>query len=280
MPNGDFEAIDGLSDALSNIKYPAGCPQGNFYMTSSTPSWTAPTCGTPDYYSTTYTAMGVPTNPFASSTSAHSGGGYAGLYIYDAGYDRREYIQSALKCPLITGLTYSVSYWVSLSSVSPYNTPSNNISAYLSSTAPTSSSTLALNYTPQITTNTAINNSGSWTKVVGTMVGAGEQYITVGNFLDDAHTSPYPSSNTSYYFIDDINVVPATPTLTAGSCQNGSVTITASGVPNSTVTTWAGPSSYTATGSAITVASPSVATTYTCTINMVGTCGCANVTQT
>ncbi|MGZ3862718.1 MAG: T9SS type A sorting domain-containing protein, partial [Bacteroidia bacterium] len=46
------------------------------------------------------------------------------------------------------------------------------------------------------------------------------------------------------------------------------------------VTTWAGPSSYTATGSAITVASPSVATTYTCTINMVGTCGCANVTQT
>jgi hypothetical protein len=252
-------------------------------------NWNAPSCGSPDYFNAIYPSSvasdGVPTNAFTTPTytlNANSGNGYAGLFAYtNGGY--REYLQSPLNCSLIAGLMYNVSFYVSLAGKSPM--ACNNLGAYISTSTITTSSSLVLPYTPQVNSSSVINNKGSWTKISGNYTASGgEQYVTVGNFYDTPNTTTVtcPSGSltgNAYYYVDDVSITPATPTVTASNCQSGTVTITAYGAPNSTVTTWAGPSSYSATGSSISVASPTAAVTYTCTVNT-GTCTACTLTQT
>ncbi|HXB40695.1 MAG TPA: T9SS type A sorting domain-containing protein [Bacteroidia bacterium] len=290
VQNGAFESSQYNHFNINNILLSStSCSYYGYSAPKSDPKyWKSPTCATPDYYHSSLNNIktSVPINYVSGSpgTNAHSGNGYGGIITYNFIQDYRDYMQSKLKCALVAGQIYNVSFYTSLSRGGgqvTYNNPTNNIGAYVSTTSVTSTNTSRLPYTPQINSG-IINNIGSWTQVAGTITGNGEQYITVGNFYNDLQTSPYPpSSLVSYYFIDDISVTPATPTLTASNCQSGSVTISAYGAPNSTVTTWAGPSSYTATGSSITVASPTTTVTYTCTVNLSTGCGsCSNITQT
>lgn len=289
VKNGAFEATQWDHRMTTDVLLSSSsCTQYTYSAPMSDPKyWKAATCGTPDYFSSLFLNIynGAPTNMLATNTSAHNGNGYGGFYNSDnAGYggtlnNYREYLQGPLKCALVTGQLYNVSFYLSLANKQS-SSVSSDVGAYFSTSTYTSTTLNNLNVTPQITSS-GISGVGSWTQVKGTLTGGGEQYITLGNFKDDLNTTPFPSNTSSYYFVDDISVTPATPTLTAGSCISGSVTITAYGVPNNTITTWAGPSSYTASGSSITVTSPTAAATYTCTVNLSNGCSyCTNITQT
>lgn len=292
VQNGHFESYQHQANYPFNIYSTPACSPPNGLPMSDPKYWVAPTCGSPDYYNQNFPLsswVGVPTSTFSNGTgtSAHSGKGYAGFYTHNlplGSVDYREYITEQIKCPLLAGQAYNVSFYAVLANGCQYY--NNNIGLYLSSSAISVPGGVLDMYTPQINANNVINGNGnSWQQVSGLYIGNGEQYATIGNFTHEYNTTTTStgtgSYGQSYYFVDDISITPATPTLTASGCYNGSVTISAYGAPNSTVTTWAGPSSYTATGSSITVTSPTAAATYTCTVNLSTSCiSCPNITQT
>jgi hypothetical protein len=292
IQNGSFESFFQITNTTGNLAPPSTCTVVSY---GSDPEyWGAATCyGSADYFCTaeTYTSgVQVPSSFFSYTLNLtpHTGNAYCGFYSMVNGANYREYLQEQLKCPLINGLTYKVSFYTSLADRSDYAT--NNIGAYIGSAITNTATTgpPLSSYTPQINSASVINNPGSWQQVTGTYIATGgEQYITIGNFYDDAHTTLAtnsggpPTFKYGYYFLDDVSITPASPTVTASNCQSGTVTISAYGAPNSTVTTWAGPSSYTATGNVITVASPTAAVTYTCTIHTHTICpSCSDLTQT
>jgi hypothetical protein len=297
VQNGSFESVQNNQYTNSNIIYPTSCIQGYSIpvFSATNPSdpinWVAPTCGTPDYYNNTYrsTTNGVPANTNSVNTPTHNGNGYGGIitYYWKNNKTAFEYLQTSLKCPLVAGQAYNVSFYASLSPNAGENTPSNNLGAYLSTTAISNTATggtVNLSYTPQVNSAAIISstNPGTWTQISGSLVGNGEQYITIGNFYTTAQTAPYPTSGGSYFFIDDVSVLPALPTLTSSSytvnCSIPStLTLTANGAANA-YTSWTnGINTY--TGSTIYVPSPTSNTTYTCTVSL--PCGtCSPITQT
>jgi type IX secretion system substrate protein len=282
----NLENMGNPANSISNIGDVPGlsCLPSGFYANSNVLSnWLSPTCGTPDYYNSSFgtgSQVGVPYNMYSPTPLyPHSGNGYAGFYIYDGGVNWREYIEGPLTCSLVTGQVYNVSYWVSMSPNTVLaDVASNYIGAYLSNSLISSSTTGPLSYVPQINASTAINNAGTWTQVSGTIVGSGQQYITVGNFYNDVLTSPYPSIGDAYYFVDDISVTPASPTITISSCQSGSVTLTATGAASANVSWYDGTSYY--SGSPLLYPSPSSAVTITCTVTFPGCGVCPNETAT
>ena len=297
VQNGALETYQNCHNTVSNIIFPSACWTNAqpypFLGTniSDVVNWTSPTCGTSDYFTAGFHSgnYGTPVNNNTANTPPHSGNAYAGLIPY---YNRPgayspyafEYIQSQLKCPLVQGQTYNVYFYASLSNLSAF-IASNNIGAYLSQ-SPISSitSTVNLSYTPQVNSTSSIpaTNPGTWTQVSGAMVGNNEQYITIGNFYPLAQTIPYPTAGEAYYFIDDISVLPATPTLTASSmtvnCNVSTpISLIANGAANA-YTSWTdGVNTY--SGNTISIPSPSSTKTYTCIVSL--PCGsCTPLTQT
>jgi hypothetical protein len=108
---------------------------------------------------------------------------------------------------------YSVEFYVSLGDT--LYVASNNIGMYFSDTAITGPNGPPLSVVPQINNDPVANpltDKIGWTKVSGTYTSNGtENYITIGNFLNDASTDTshvnggsYPAS---YYYIDDVSVI-------------------------------------------------------------------------
>ncbi|HLF65376.1 MAG TPA: T9SS type A sorting domain-containing protein, partial [Saprospiraceae bacterium] len=176
-------------------------------------SWTLPTDGSADYYNSCASGgsgVSTPGNTFGSQVP-RTGAGYAGFILRSVTTDYREYIEVPLSSPLINGINYQVSFYVSLSDAS--QDAIDKIGAYLSigSVGPITGSSV-LPYVPQV-----INPSGNyitdkftWTLITGTFVGGGETHIVIGNFNDDISTVPvtglggfYPGS---YYYVDDVCV--------------------------------------------------------------------------
>jgi hypothetical protein len=159
---------------------------------------------------------GVPYNSLGYQ-NAHIGKGYSGFYTYGAG-DLREYIQVQLTSPLITGLVYKGEMFVSPSEYKGIAVDA--IGIYFSIGAISGNGTaLPLQFTPQISNpiNNIIIDTLDWTSVSGlyTALG-GENYITIGNFLNDSSTNvivfnPHVSQR-GYYRVDDISVTLDTTT--------------------------------------------------------------------
>ncbi|MEO7087773.1 MAG: T9SS type A sorting domain-containing protein [Bacteroidia bacterium] len=169
--------------------------------------------------------VGVPSNDIGHQY-AHTGVSYAGFYTYidslyqPSTYNFRNYIQDSLINPLISGTRYYVTFYVSLGDTFKY--ACNNMGAYFSD------SSLVFNNTtlgqvksyliPQVTNDIEYNpltDKVNWMKISGSFVAAGgEQYIIIGNFVDDAHVdtvfvnSPETTFNgfAAYYYIDDVIV--------------------------------------------------------------------------
>ena len=220
MPNGSFE---------NKIQ----CPQHDDQFTGYVTSWTSvlgggggglcyftSMCSGPGY------DVGIPSN-ILGHQYAHTGASYAGLYTYisplQAGGDSavyymykndRGYIQDSLLSPLIGGTKYYVTFYVSLGDTNRY--ACNNIGAYFSDSALVWSGGHVKSYLhPQISNDTALNpltDKVNWMRVSGSFVAAGgEQYIVIGNFVDDAHVDtllvgPSIYQPDAYYYIDDVIV--------------------------------------------------------------------------
>lgn len=225
VPNPSFEDFSDCPFSTSSLNYAIG--------------WINPTGYSPDYFNACDTGMfaGVPKNSFGIQ-SAKTGYAYAGI-ITMIETDSREYIQSQLTDQLLANYTYEVSFYVSPADVSTY--VSNDVGAYFSA-APIHSipanSLLYLPYTPQVQNNpitNPLNARDTWIKVSETFTASGgEQYITIGNFKDDASTDTvhYPTIPTpsffhaSYHYIDDVSVVCLDcPVGMLNVIDNGSISI-------------------------------------------------------
>lgn len=155
--------------------------------------------------------MGGPTNP------AHSGNAYAGIVdVYDLGAPNgREYIQVQLMSPLVAGQRYNIGFWILRPDSTKYATDGKGL--YLSRTATPQSGNQFINVIPQVISG-VITDANDWTLVssVYTALG-GEEWLTIGNFYDDAGTTIQPTGTAAtngcilireaaYYFIDDVFV--------------------------------------------------------------------------
>ena len=193
------------------------CPNASGQVTLAIP-WTAATsdASSTDYFNVCSSVFGVPSSS-GGFQYAHSGDAFAGL-LFCAGSGAREYLQVQLLTPLTQNKTYNVEFYVNSSNINA-NSASNNIAANLSSTRPVSSSTYSLqSLNPHIMLpgNPIITDTLNWVKISGCYTAqGGEEYLTIGNFFDNANTQ-VGITGVSYYNIDDVSVIETTSNCLAG----------------------------------------------------------------
>jgi hypothetical protein len=146
-----------------------------------------------------------------------SGEGYGGIICYNFGTEYREYITGTFSAPLMAGMLYDVEFWVSLHN--GYIQAIEEVGAYISAVPPGPfANALHIAVTPQVENIFGpLDDTTNWKRVYGQYLATGgEQYITIGNFHDDAGTTiTQPGTVGSfgaYYFVDDVSVslAPAT----------------------------------------------------------------------
>lgn len=163
--------------------------------------WNSPTVGTPDLYNSTCSTQNL---------QAHTGVGSSGVFVFNTFPDNREYIQSHLISPLVSGQNYCVSFWVKRLN---YRYATNRIGAYFSTDSIYVFSTSNLPYIPQVD-NPPGNEltSNNWVQISGSFTASGgESFIIIGSFATDAETDTIVANSSStslvaYYAIDDISV--------------------------------------------------------------------------
>lgn len=154
----------------------------------------------------------VPDN-IQGSQMPHTGNGYTGFFTRESSI-WREYVQAQLLSPCVAGITYHVSFYVSLAD---NFCATANIGAHFSATPPGPANNIGtLNAVPQIEANLGyINDNQNWVLITGCFIAqGGEQWITIGNFYNNANTPMEPGCNTSYasyYYLDDVTVEAGDP---------------------------------------------------------------------
>jgi gliding motility-associated-like protein len=198
------------------------CPDNSSQL-NRTLSWFSPSLGTPDYFNDCNNPgnFGVPFNVWGYYQLAHTGNAYAGCQFGGnvPPLNFREYIEVQLSDSLIDGKSYCVSFYISLGNYC--SMAISNVGCYLSQNSITSSNIYALPVIPQIENpiGNYLSDTLNWMKISGIFIAAGgEQFITIGNFHDDASTdstSLYQTVNGRYYYyyIDDVSVIRCEDTL-------------------------------------------------------------------
>ncbi len=175
--------------------------------------WTHAGTGSPDYFNACADNSwpDVPTNGFGYQF-ANTGDGYTGVWCRIDGFEEyREYLHAPLNSPMIVGNTYHVSFYVNLSNTC---CGTSNMGAYFSVAPPASNDWFPIPVTPQVAhPGSYISDTTEWTLVMGCFTPtAAHQFISIGNFYDDAATPVDPdcalSTDHSYYYIEDVVVLP------------------------------------------------------------------------
>jgi parallel beta-helix repeat protein len=211
--NGDFEYNVGLpvsGDYSGQIAL--ACP------------WKKLTDGTPDYFHTSApggasNTFWIPTN-LPGSEPAFSGNAYGGLAAYyepnSSVPQTREYMYQQLKCPLIAGARYNLTYRISLGDNSKYKV--NLFSAAICPTAPvgTGLGAITLPAGSTVITASSVLTSG-WVTVTQNFVAlGGENYIIIGNFSSTDPTVAFNPSGSylgAYYYVDAVTLTPVFPSV-------------------------------------------------------------------
>lgn len=208
VPNPSFEQYSTCPNSAGQIDYSA--------------PWFAPTTGTPDYFNSCINGdslwgniLGVPYNAFGFQ-NARTGSAYSGLFTqYPSNY--REYIEVQLTTPLVSGIKYYISFFISLADSAQL--ASDDIGMYLSPVTISTSNNFNLSYVPQIYNpeGNFLSDKLNWMEISGEYIAVGgEKYIVIGNFKDDANTDiigvagggvlMFQDWDKPYYYIDDICV--------------------------------------------------------------------------
>ncbi len=202
VPNPDFE---------TNVGCPSTIGLGGPLLCIP---WVNGNGGTCDYLHscTSITAVTVPTNQFGYQVP-HSGNAYAGLLLkatsIPSGLDYREYMQVQLTSPLLPGHAYEIQFYISLGNV---YCGSTHMGALVSAGPPAYTNALPINAIPQFESNVGfLNDTMGWTLMEGCFVAhGGEDFLTIGNFHDNASTPLDPfctGIQLSYYYLDDVSLV-------------------------------------------------------------------------
>jgi len=254
--------------------------------------WGSPTIDDGGYYFNACASAaynGVPTNYMGTTNSVvATDGAYAAILPYTSSSQTRYYIQQNIS-PMAANTTYNVSFYTQLASCSEYFVGPNIIGLFISNYQPVN--TVATNpynvvldnsnnYIPVadpgnlITSSTLINSSAlGWVQIKGTYTSTsgGEDWITIGNFNNDANTGTGTATTAygcvvppyAFYYIDDVSI-------TKGVSISASATNPVCAGSSTTLGTSAGWTTYSwstgATTSTITV-SPTSTTSYSVSVS-------------
>lgn len=213
VPNGSFETNTICPDYPGQINYATGWNNVNLIYNN-------PSVGTPDYLHACGSAsLGyntVPPNTFVGDCLPHTGNAMGATIVYNVPYpDYREYMSIQLTEAMIPGLSYTVSFWITNGNPAQSPFTVKNIGAHLSTTplSQTGWGLIGLNPTCEIT---GFSGTQSWVQHTFVVAATAPwQYITLGNFKNDAANTPSvsyaggsgPISAYATYFWDDIQVL-------------------------------------------------------------------------
>ncbi len=190
------------------------CPD-NFGQLNRTQNWFNPTTGTPDYFNSCNGGFfSVPYNAFgyqiARTGNAISGCYYGGPNLFPA--NNREYIETQLTDSMVNAHKYCISFYVSRANSS--SMAISNVGCYLSNNSIMTNNIFNLPVTPQIENPVGnyLTDTSAWLRISETYVSnGGENYITIGNFHDDASTDSIRLNQNGndfyYYYIDDVSII-------------------------------------------------------------------------
>jgi outer membrane protein OmpA-like peptidoglycan-associated protein len=200
------------------------CPQSFTDLNMShklIPGWTYPTKATPDYFNRCAPprqgGVGVPNN-FAGESEPKTGNGYAGAVLSGTDDGYREYIQGALKTPLIAGKKYCVNFSYKLASYSKFAV--DQVSLFFSLTEVRNDLMVNLPFKPQINNKDGLflDNIDTWDDICTIYEATGnEKYFIIGNFRSYDNTNYVATDKNmknlmdkryAYYFFDDIIIRP------------------------------------------------------------------------
>lgn len=278
---------DGSFEYYSNMS----CTQNKLFRTCD---WKKGTYGTADYFNsacpyivpntTNVVGVDVPVNAFGDQLSMQPmvpgwgpavGAGYAGFFAHMSNVylplnfvtipHLHEYVRQHLKTPLKKGVTYNVSFWVSLADRSTI--AANNIGMFLSQSQPYEFNYDLLSMTagsvplyggvpvvPQISQRlmpsigtSFIADKINWVQIMGTIIGNGEEWITIGNFDNTVslpvYTTGVPVGFTDlpdpYYYVDNVSIEAVSfdvQPATASVCTNAQISLSTDPAIN---VTWA-----------------------------------------
>jgi len=180
----------------------------------TTAFWTIPTMGSSDLFHTCASASTTQVNPFNTHMGVqppYSGNAYGGGFTIGEAFGQpyREYLQTPLTSSLVASQLYSVSMWVNMGDFSEKTTDSYGV--YFSDTAITSTNFLPLNVTPQVVNppGNILNDTLNWQHFYGLyQATGGEQFITIGNFLDEAQSTILQANgwfgSRSFHYVDEV----------------------------------------------------------------------------
>lgn len=206
VPNPSFEEVEGKIKEGGKIElaYP----------------WVSATLKQVDLYSADAKAdeFSVPENAYGEE-KAQDGNNYVGINFYGyRGRSPKSYLQTELTKELEAGKKYCVKFHVSFSDRSKY--ASNNLGAYLSAEAISTTDEGDLNAKPQIMKlrNSPVEKQFDWTPICGTFEAiGGEKFITIGNFFSEENTVTERVKQSreftgaqkmdGYYYVDNVSVI-------------------------------------------------------------------------
>jgi hypothetical protein len=207
VPNPSFESISNCPSGLSQITNATGWDRPNGAIT--TPDLLHSCASTLGTCAVSLPGLGA----LAGTLLAHNGAAASGIITqYDACPNCREYIQIRLTAPLVVGTTYRVEYYVSCSPNSKYET--DGLDCFIGGNISQPGNQPIISTIPQISSPIITKNMG-WTLISRTYTAlGGEEYLTIGNFVDDAATNSNIVAGAGcalanlggYYLIDDVSV--------------------------------------------------------------------------
>ncbi|MBL4652589.1 MAG: hypothetical protein JKY53_06950 [Flavobacteriales bacterium] len=216
VPNGGFDAPGKKIKAGGQIELAEG--------------WESPHDLKADLFSTAAKsdAYSAPDNVYGRETP-ELGENYAGIMIWSYKNTKpRTYLQTQLSSPLEAGRVYCVKFWYSMADLAKYSC--NNIGLHLSKEKLTSTVIDKNEIKPQImhSQNAQLGQQYVFEAVCRTFIAeGGEQFITIGNFVDPTTTKAVkvkrpsgfskPQQTVGYYYFDDISVIP-TDSLREDEC--------------------------------------------------------------
>lgn len=247
----------------------ANCPTGYNGLPSQVAlymqDWYSANCASPDVMTncSVNTGQAVNTNVprvWFGFQYARTGNNYMGFGFYQGWY---EYLGARLTEPLVAGVTYDVSFFVSCANDPRLATDA--LGMYFSTTEIRCTSGFSgpvLNYTPQViqTPGVFLTDTLGWEEVSGSFTAqGGEEYIVIGYFrpwnICDFLPLYGSTSSRCYYYLDDVSVTralpaPAQPGSISGLqtvCEGSTQTYSVPPVPGASSYTWTLPPGWTGT---------------------------------
>ena len=144
---------------------------------------------------------------------AYDGGAYIGIANWALSLNNaREFVGVSLTNPLEAQQRYLVKYHLSMADTVGYAL--RNFGALFTTSQPPNELSVLLGSEPQVVYEGAefLDDQDGWMVIEGSFVAeGGEQFLTLGNFDDDANTDTLSISNehaeSSYYYLDNVSVV-------------------------------------------------------------------------